>query len=81
MLSSDLKLLSPEKVRLVILKLKVLLENNKIKKIKKNRPPIHCEDDLQRINVGSKYFILLNVEKPVLVKPEIASNKALMKVT
>ena len=70
--SSDLKLLSPEYVRFVILYLNVLFENNKIRKIKKNSPPIHCVDDRHRINVGSKYLILLKVEKPVPVKPEMA---------
>ena len=79
--SSDLKLLSPEQVKLVILKLKVLLENNNIKKIKKYKPPIHCVDDLQSINVGSKYFIFLKIEKPVPVNPDIASKKAPIKVT
>ena len=79
-LSADLKLLSPENVKLVILKLNVLLENNKIKNSKKYKPPIHCEDDLQRIKVGSKYFIFLKTENPVPVKPETASKKALEKV-
>ena len=58
-----------------------MLENNKIKKTKKYKPPIHCVDDLQSINVGSKYFIFLKIEKPVPVKPEIASKKALINVT
>ena len=81
MFSSDLKLLSPEKVKFVILKLNLLFENIIIKKIKKNNPPSHCEEDLQRINVGSKYFIFLNLEKPVPVKPDMASKKALINVT
>ena len=79
--STDLKLLSPENVKLVILKLNVLLENNRIKNSKKYRPPIHCEDDLQRIRVGSRYFIFLKVENPVPVKPETASKKELVNVT
>ena len=78
--SADLKLLSPENVKLVILKLNVLLENNNIKNSKKYKPPIHCEDDLQRIKVGSKYFIFMKTEKPVPVKPEIDSKNALEKV-
>ena len=79
--SDDLKLLSPENVKFVILKLKVLFENSKIKKNKKYKPPIHCADERQRIKVGSKYLIFLNTEKPVPVTPEIASKKALIKVT
>ena len=66
-------MLSPEYVSCVILKLKDLLENNKIKNIRKYKPPIHCDDDLQRIKVGSKYFIFLNIEKPVPVNPEQAT--------
>tara|TARA_Y100000591_G_scaffold325110_1_gene345557 strand:+ start:1694 stop:1939 length:246 start_codon:yes stop_codon:yes gene_type:complete len=81
MFSEDLKLLSPEKVKFVILKLKVLFENSKTKKNRKYKPPIHCEDERQRINVGSKYLIFLKTEKPVPVRPEIASKKALTKVT
>ena len=55
-------------------------ENIKVKKIKKNKPPIHCDEDRQRIKVGSKYFISLKVEKPVPVKPDIDSKIALIKV-
>ena len=77
---SDLKLLSPEKVKFVILKLKVLLENKRIKKNKKYNPPIHCVEDLQSIKVGSKYFIFLKTEKPVPVRPDIASKNAAKKV-
>ena len=50
------------------------------KKNKKYKPPIHWEDDRQRINVGSKYFIFLKVEKPVPVNPESDSKTALKKV-
>ena len=56
--------------------LKILLS----KKIKKN-PPIHCEEDLQRIKVGSRYFISLKIENPVPVNPEIDSNKEFKNVT
>ena len=51
-------------------------ENIWVKKNKKNNPPIHCDEDLQSINVGSKYFIFLKDEKPVPVRPEIDSKKA-----
>ena len=44
-----------------------------IKKNKKNNPPIHCDDDLHNIKVGSKYFIFLKIEKPDPVKPDIDS--------
>ena len=54
--------------------------NNIIEK-RKYKPPIHCEDDLHKINVGSKYLIFLNEENPVPVKPEIASKKELINVT
>ena len=52
-----------------------------IRKNRKNNPPNHCEEYLQRIKVGSKYLIFLNVENPVLVKPETASKKELKNVT
>ena len=80
-LFSELKLLSPAKVRLVILKLKDLFENTINKKNKKNRPPNHCEEDLQRIKVGSRYFMSLKIENPVPVNPEIDSNIELINVT
>ena len=48
---------------------------------KKNNPPTHCDEDLQRINVGSKYFIFLKIEKPVPVNPEIDSNIEFNNVT
>ena len=79
--SFELKLFSPEKVRFVILKLNDLLENIIIKKNKKNKPPIHCEEDLQRIKVGSRYFIFLKIEKPVPVNPETASKIEFKNVT
>jgi hypothetical protein len=44
-----------------------------IKNIKKNKPPIQCEDDLQIINVGSKSLTLVKIVNPVVVNPEIAS--------
>tara|TARA_Y100000591_G_C21356369_1_gene461824 strand:+ start:122 stop:307 length:186 start_codon:yes stop_codon:yes gene_type:complete len=56
-----------------------LLENIRIKKYRKYKPPIHCEEDLQSISVGSKYLIFSNIEKPVVVRPEKLSNKALIK--
>ena len=80
-LFSELKLLSPEYVRFVILKLKDLFENIINKKNKKNKPPSHCEEDLQRIRVGSRYFISLKIENPVPVNPEIDSNKEFKSVT
>jgi|TARA_B100001063_G_scaffold9612_1_gene7552 hypothetical protein len=58
-----------------------LFENIIIKKNKKNKPPIHCEEDLQRIRVGSRYFISLKIENPVPVNPEIDSNIELRNVT
>ena len=58
-----------------------MFENNIIKKNKKNNPPIHWDDDLHKIRVGSKYLIFLKEENPVPVKPEIASKKELMNVT
>tara|TARA_B100000902_G_C26887516_1_gene705704 strand:- start:457 stop:663 length:207 start_codon:yes stop_codon:yes gene_type:complete len=68
-------------VRFVILKLKDLFENTINKKNKKNKPPSHCEEDLQRIRVGSRYFISLNIENPVPVNPEIDSNIEFKNVT
>ena len=52
-----------------------------IKKNKKNKPPTHWEDDLQRIRVGSRYFISLKIEKPVPVSPDIDSNREFKNVT
>ena len=48
---------------------------------KKNKPPIHCDEDLQRINVGSKYFIFLKIEKPVPVNPDTDSKIEFNNVT
>ena len=79
--SEDLKLLSLEKVKLVILQLNDLLEKIIIKTNKKNKPPIHCDEDLQRINVGSKYFIFLKIEKPVPVNPDTDSKIEFNSVT
>ena len=53
----------------------------RIKKNKKYNPPIHCDDERHIINVGSRYFIFLKVEKPVPVKPETDSKNELIKVT
>ena len=68
-------------MRFVILKLNDLFEKIIIKKNKKYRPPIHCDEDLQSINVGSKYFIFLKIEKPVPVKPETDSKIEFINVT
>ena len=57
------------------------MENNKIKKNKKYRPPNHWDEDLQRIKVGSKYFMDFNVVNPVPVKPEIDSKNEFKKDT
>ena len=81
MLLLELMLPSPEKVKSFILKLNCLLEKMIIKKNKKYKPPIHCDEDLHSINVGSKYFIFLKIEKPVPVIPEIASNREFINVT
>ena len=50
-------------------------------KKRKKRPPIHWDEDLQRIKVGSKYLIFLKIEKPVPVNPEIDSKIEFKKVT
>tara|TARA_A100001015_G_scaffold226619_1_gene255945 strand:+ start:2054 stop:2230 length:177 start_codon:yes stop_codon:yes gene_type:complete len=47
-----------------------LLEKIIIKKIKKYKPPIHCEEDLHNNNVGSNCLILSKVVNPVKVTPE-----------
>ena len=47
--------------------------NSDIKKIKKNKPPIQCDEDLQIINVGSKILTLVKIVNPVVVKPDTAS--------
>ena len=80
-LFSELKLLSPAYAKLVILKLKDLFENIIIKKNKKNKPPIHWEEDLQRIRVGSRYLISSKIEKPVPVNPDIDSKIEFKKET
>ena len=48
--------------------------------MRKYKPPIHCEDDLHNIRVGSKYLIFPNIEKPVEVIPEKLSNKESIRV-
>jgi hypothetical protein len=80
-ISLDLKLLSPEKVKLVILKLNDLSEKIIIRINRKNKPPIHWDEDLQRISVGSKYFIFLKIEKPVPVNPDTDSKIEFKNVT
>ena len=57
------------------------LEKIRIKKIRKYKPPIHCDDDLHIINVGSKSLTLVNIEKPVVVKPDVASKKESINVS
>ena len=52
-----------------------------VKNNRKYNPPIHWDEDLHKINVGSRYLIFLNVENPVPVKPEIDSKKEFKKVT
>ena len=52
-----------------------------IKKNKKNRPPIHCEEERHRIKVGSKYLIFLKIEKPVPVSPDVDSKIEFKNVT
>tara|TARA_A100001015_G_scaffold304452_1_gene395665 strand:- start:608 stop:1081 length:474 start_codon:yes stop_codon:yes gene_type:complete len=46
---------------------------NKINENKKYKPPTHCEDDLHKIKLSSKCFILSNILKPVDVNPDIDS--------
>ena len=50
-------------------------EKISIKKIKKNKPPIQCDDDLQMSSVGSKSLTLVKMVNPVVVRPETASKK------
>ena len=54
---------------------------NKINENKKYKPPIHCDDDLHKIKVGSKYFMDFNVVNPVPVKPEMDSKNEFKKDT
>ena len=55
------------------LKLLSKISINSTKENKKYNPPIHWEEDLQRIKLLSKCFIFSKIEKPVEVNPEIAS--------
>tara|TARA_B100001989_G_C24082239_1_gene242990 strand:+ start:309 stop:485 length:177 start_codon:yes stop_codon:yes gene_type:complete len=57
-----------------------LFEKIIIKNIRKYKPPIHCEEDLHSIKVGSKYLIFSNIEKPVEVNPEKLSKTESKKV-
>jgi hypothetical protein len=59
--------------------LNCLFENITIKINKKYNPPIHCEEDLQIINVGSKTLTLVKIVNPVVVKPEIDSKNESIK--
>ena len=52
-----------------------------LKKNKKYNPPIHWDEDLHKIKVGSTYLIFLNVENHVPVNPEIDSKNEFKKVT
>jgi hypothetical protein len=52
-----------------------------VKKNRKYNPPIHCDEDLHKIKVGSRYLIFLKIENPVPVKPEIDSKKEFKRVT
>ena len=80
-LFSELILPSPENVRSFILKLNCLLEKIIIKKIKKYNPPIHWDEDLQIIKVGSRYFIFSKIENPVPVSPDTDSKNEFNNVT
>tara|TARA_B100000401_G_C52391867_1_gene524658 strand:+ start:190 stop:366 length:177 start_codon:yes stop_codon:yes gene_type:complete len=57
-----------------------LFEKIIIKNIIKYKPPIHCEEDLHNIKVGSKYFIFSKIENPVEVIPEKLSKTESKKV-
>ena len=46
---------------------------NKIIENKKYKPPTHWDEDLHNIKLSSMCLILLNMVKPVEVKPEIDS--------
>lgn len=46
---------------------------NKINENKKYKPPNHCDDDLHKIKLSSKCFMLSNILKPVDVNPDIDS--------
>tara|TARA_Y100000992_G_scaffold300285_1_gene268654 strand:+ start:411 stop:836 length:426 start_codon:yes stop_codon:yes gene_type:complete len=46
---------------------------NKINENKKYKPPIHCDEDLHKIKLSSKCFMLSNILKPVDVNPDIDS--------
>ena len=49
---------------------------NKINENKKYKPPTHWDDDLHKIKLSSKCFMLLNMLKPVDVNPDIDSKYA-----
>ena len=77
---SEFKFPLPVLTKLISLKLKWEFEKKINKKNKKYKPPIHCDEDLHIINVGSIYLILLKMEKPVPVIPEKDSNNELIKL-
>ena len=47
----------------------------RIKKTKKNKPPIQWEVDLQISKVGSKNLTSVKTVNPVVVRPDTASKK------
>ena len=49
---------------------------NKINENKKYKPPTHWDDDLHKIKLSSKCFMLSNMVKPVDVNPDIDSKYA-----
>ena len=49
---------------------------NKINENKKYKPPTHWDDDLHKIKLSSKCFMLSNMLKPVDVNPDIDSKYA-----
>ena len=49
---------------------------NKINENKKYKPPTHWDDDLHKIKLSSKCFMLSNIVKPVDVNPDIDSKYA-----
>ena len=65
--------LKAKKLVNVFLRLSSKTSINKIIENKKYKPPNHWDDERQSIKLSSKCFILLNIVKPVEVKPDIAS--------
>jgi|TARA_B110000014_G_scaffold247400_1_gene220899 hypothetical protein len=69
--SSDL--LNEKKFVKDFFKLLSKISINNIIENKKYNPPIHWDEDLHKIKLSSKCFILLKIVNPVEVNPEIAS--------